>query len=179
MELLHYFITENATKKAKTDKYTVVSSKADVEKKLKEKTFKVMKNAEGKADFWQSYQLIVDEKNKPTNYVQCKFCNRIDEYDTSKGIKGLKAHTARCNSLAASSSMKSFIQKDIILSKDEKASLNMATLEFCYKDIRPFTAINGEGLHSLLLAISKLSSKYGQFSEEQLNKHLLCANSVS
>lgn len=123
--------------------------------------------------------MIVDEKNVPTNYVKCKFCNRIDEYDKVKGTKGLKTHTTLCNSLSASCSVKPFITKDIILSKDEKTSLNMAALGYCYKDLRPFMAIEGEGLRSLLLAISKLSSKYGQFSEEQLNKYLLCPNSVS
>lgn len=55
----------------------------------------------------------------------------------------------------------------------------MAALEFCYKDIRPFTAVEGSGLIDLLVAVSKLSSKYGQFSADELKKNLPCRNTVS
>lgn len=151
----------------------------EVTTKLKEKLFTVRKYEDGTADFWRSYEMIYDEKNVQTNFVQCKFCTRIDPYHTLKGTKGLKAHAAQCNSLSALSSVKPFIQRDIVLSKNEKDALNMAVLEFCYKDIRPFTAINGDGFRSILLAISKLSSKYGPFSEEQLDRNLICPNSVS
>lgn len=179
-KFIKFIIAENPAKKPKETKkvYGPIMPRIDVEKKLKEKLFAVKKNENGTADYWKSYQMIVDDKNVPTNYVQCKFCSRIDEYNTLKGTRGLKSHASHCNSVSAKSSVKPFIQREIILSKEEKSALNLAALEFCYKDLRPFTSIKGEGCRSLLLAISRLSSKYGSFSEEQLDRHLLSPNSV-
>lgn len=146
---------------------------------MREKIFKLDSNQQGTADFWKSYQMIVDEKGEPTNYVQCQYCHQIDPYDTNKGTKQLKRHAGDCNSKSANSSIKKFLHRDIVLTKEEKSALNKAELEYCYKDLRPFSATKGEGFRSMLMAISKLSSKYGQFSEEQLDKHLLCPESVS
>lgn len=53
---------------------------------MKNKTFTVKDNENGTADFWKSYQRIVDANNQVTNHVMCRYCNRIDEYDTYKGI---------------------------------------------------------------------------------------------
>lgn len=154
-------------------------SKSEVEKNLNANIFTVQDSAKGTADYWRSYQQVVDMKGGLTGYVRCRFCNRIDVYDTYKGTKQLKAHAKECNALSKSASIRSYIQKDISITKEEKTALSLSVLQFCYMDIRPFFSIEGEGLKSLLLSISKLSSKYGTFSEEQMKKILPCANTVS
>lgn len=150
-----------------------------MEKNLKEAIFTVKDNTNGTADYWRSYQLVIDKKRISTGYVRCRFCNRLDVYDTFKGTKTLKSHSSACNALSKTKSILSYVQKEISITKEEKNDVTLSALQFCYKDIRPFWAIQGEGLISLLLAISKLSSKYGTLSLEQLKKILPCPNTVS
>lgn len=146
---------------------------------MKENVFKVTDNLKGSANFWRSYQVILDEKNEQTGFVKCKFCNRLDKYDTYKGTKDLKLHANQCNALTKTSSILTYAKKTVCITKEEKTQLTKAALQLCYKDIRPFTAIQGKGQMALLLAVSKLSSKYGQLSEEELKEFLPCANTVN
>lgn len=150
-----------------------------MEQNIKQEIFKVIDNAKGTAEYWRSYQLVVDTKGIATGFLRCRFCNRIDTYDSYKGCRPLKAHAVDCNALSKTTSIRSYIKKEISITKEEKTALSLSALEFCYKDIRPFLSIEGEGLRSLLLSVSKLSSKYGSFSEEQMKKFLPCSNTVS
>lgn len=54
-----------------------------------------------------------------------------------------------------------------------------AAVKFCYKDMRPFVAIEGKGLNNLLEAVSTLSSKYGKLTAEEIQEILPVANTVS
>lgn len=124
-------------KKAKRNACNTFTKKV-IGQKIKENIFKVNDHPNDTANFWRSYQLVVDEKNVQTGYVKCKFCNRIDVYNTYKGTKGLKSHAAQCNALSKNPSILKYTKKKNCITKEEKTALTKAALELCYKDIRPF-----------------------------------------
>lgn len=106
-----------------------------MEKNLRENTFTVEDSANGTANYWRSYQLVIDKNGNNTGFVRCRFCSRLDVYDTYKGTKTLKAHAGGCNALSRTPSIRSFVQKNISITKEEKTNLSLSALQFCYKDI--------------------------------------------
>lgn len=124
-------VNPNKKKTKKTSDYT----KTDVEKNLNENVFMVKDNANGIANFWRSYQLVIDKKGVVTGFVRCRYCNRIDVYDTTKGTRILKSHSIECNALSKTPSIRTYMQKDISITKEEKTELSLSALQFCYKDI--------------------------------------------
>lgn len=156
------------------------TTKQEVEQNLKSKKFKAEDNVKGASDFWKSYQYISDEDGHLTDHIRCRFCGRVDKYEPKSGTKHLLAHYKICNPLTKSASIDQyFTKKEIYVTNDEKTMLTRTALEMCYKDLRPFRAIEGRGLMSLLLAVSKLTSKYGLLSEETLRRMLPCDRTVS
>lgn len=138
----------------------------------------VLRDVQGKADFWKVYKRLYTKDGKETNCVQCKNCLRFDEYDTNKGLKTLNNHVKSCNAVRMPT-LDRFVQRDIKLTTTEKNELTKAAAKFCYTDMRPFVAIEGKGLNHLLEAVSALSAKYGKFTSEQLAEMLPVANTVN
>lgn len=67
------------------------------------------------------------------------------------GIKHLNGHIVKCNVLTKTPSICSYIQRVISITKEENIAVTLSSLEFCYKDVRPFWAIQCEGLSGLLV----------------------------
>lgn len=176
MNFTRFFSVHPKNKRQKKD--FVCYDKTVVEKNLKLKIFTVKDNEKGTADFWKTYQQIADANKQLVNHVVCRFCNRVDEYDTYKGTKTLRGHSLQCNALKRTNTLDTYFDKQINVTKEEKADLCSAVAQLCYKDLRPFIAIENDGQLALLLAISKLSSKYGEFSLESLKKKLPCPKTV-
>lgn len=140
--------------------------------------FSLRDRIDGRGELWNSYQEIINEKNELTNFIQCRRCKRIDEYESLKGTKNLSQHAKACSALG-NCSLDSFVEKkNIEITKDEKTSLTGVVAEFCYRDMRPFAVVSGAGFIQLLATISCLTAKYGKFSAENLKKILPCANTV-
>lgn len=168
---------EPAAKKRKK-RQVVTVTKDHCAKMLKEKKFSAVEY-NGRAPFWTTYRMVQTEDKIDTNYVQCRRCGKLDEYNTNKGTKNISAHHLRCNALASCPSMENFVTKEKQITKEEKTALSQSAAEFCFKDLRPFYAIEGPGLLQLLASVSSLSAKYGVLDENQLQKFLPCANTVS
>lgn len=119
---------------------------------------------------------IVSEDNKLIeNFVCCEKCKAILDYDTKKGTKKIKNHMANCKQRK----IDSFVQKrNINFSKDEKDAVIEAAMKFCYKDIRPFHAVKGDGLIDLLVQINAVSTKYGRLSRDEIEKYMPVPNTV-
>lgn len=166
-------------KSSKKKKLNVVQiDKTEAVIGLKAGIFSVRDRVNGRSHLWQSYQEVLNENKELTNLVQCRQCKRIDKYDSGKGLKMLGDHAKLCGALG-NSRMDLFVEKKHIeITKEEKKCLAERTAEFCYRDMRPFSAINGAGLMQLLIAISAITAKYGRFSDDQLKKILPCANTV-
>lgn len=158
--------------KRRKKREVVTVSKADCAKMLKEKKFSVVEY-DGRAQFWTTYRMVQTEDKIDTNYVECRRCG------TQKGTKTISAHHLKCNALASCRSMENYVTKEKQITKEEKTALSHAAAEFCFKDLRPFYAIEGPGLLQLLASVSSLSAKYGVLDENQLKKFLPCANTVS
>lgn len=137
----------------------------------------ILRNGQGKADFWKAYQKLFTKEGIETDCVRCQHCGRFDEYDTSKGLKKLTNHVKVCKAFGVPT-LDNYIQRDIRLSKGEKDELTNAAVKFCYKDMRPSIAIEGKGLCNLLEVVSAISAKYGKLNSEQLKGMLPVANTV-
>lgn len=121
----------------------------------------------GRAPFWRTYRMVQNAEKKDTNYIQCR-CGRLDEYNTEKGTKNRSAHHLKCNALINNPSIEKFLTKEKQITNEEKTALSQSAAEFCFKDMRPFYAIEGHGLLKLLASVSTLSAKYGELDENQL-----------
>lgn len=167
--------SENNNKRKKKEIVNV--NRMEAKQKLKEGEY-ILRDGQGKADFWKVYKKLFTSDGKDTNCVQCQNCCRFDEYDTNKGLKTMNVHAKMCNAFGVQK-LDAFIQREIKLNTSEKDELIKAAVKFCYKDMRPFVAVEGEGLRSLLEAISTISAKYGRLSGYQLKEMLPVANTVN
>lgn len=154
------------------------TTKDECRKQLAAEKFKIVER-NGRADYWRSYNSIVTENGIETNIVQCNFCGRLDEYDTEKGTRSLGVHATKCNGTNQSKLLTSYFEKNVQITKEEKKAVCDAATEFCFRDIRPFYAIEGDGLLALVMAVNKVSAKHGVMSKQQCEKMLPCANTVS
>lgn len=140
------------------------------------KTF-TTRDSELRADFWISYQKIYTADNKFVNFVKCRFCNQVDGYDSTKGLKKLKRHYKICHS-KLNSAIDIFVKKKIVLTESNKQSIVEALVKFCYKDLRPFASINGNGFADILVAVINAFTKSGKVDEDDIRGFLPCANTV-
>lgn len=148
-----------------------------VKSNLKSETFHVTDN-NGKASFWKSYQNVRTKENTCTNYVRCRFCGRIDKYDTKGlGSKSLTNHAVQCNSI--SKPIDSYLKRqNVVITTEEKKLLANAAASFCCMDIRPFHAIQGAGLNKLLVDFSAVVAKHGRLDAKEVQQMLPCPNTV-
>lgn len=149
-----------------------------VKTNLSSKSFAVKDNS-GKASFWKSYQNVVTTDGVHTNYVKCRFCGRIDKYDTKNlGSKSLTIHADKCNTILRP--IDSYIKrKDVTITAEEKKILTQAVVFFCCIDIRPFTAIQCAGIIQFLVVFSAIVAKYGRLNEKEIRAMLPCPNAVN
>lgn len=166
------------SKRRKTLCNTVETDKVAAQRGLDDKTYTVVDKANPKAKFWRSYQCIVTIDGKHINYVLCRFCKRLDKYDTKGlGTSNLNDHASKCTTYVRP--ITEFVQrKDVNLTIQEKNQLTEAIVKYCYKDLRPFMSIECDGIVGVLEVISSLSSKYGGLDQETIKKVCPCANTV-
>lgn len=132
----------------------------------------------GKGNFWKSYQNIITKDGIPTNFVKCKFCNRIDKYDTKTlGSKSLTAHSQKCSSVVRP--IDAFVKRrNIQITADEKKAIIQAVVLFCCIDLRPFTTVQCVGFIQFLVVFSSIVARYGQLNQEEIGNILPCPNTV-
>lgn len=107
-----------------------------------------------------------------TNYVKCHFCNRIDKYDTKLlGTNTLNAHAEKCNTTLRT--IDSYVQhKNPVITTEDKKTLTKAAALFCYNDMHPFNAIQGDGFIKFMSVYSGVVAKYGKLDEKKVQSFL-------
>lgn len=121
------------------------------------------------SDVWDSFVMLVnrDTNNIINGWVQCVKCNRYTPYNGSTTTR-LKSH--RCDKpqrnlmsfyVSSPSSPSSALSKNRIqFSKYDKEMIREAAVKFVAKDIRPFYAIEGEGLIDLCTSMVMIGQNY-------------------
>lgn len=177
--LFHYVcgFVENNNSKKKAKKTIEKVNRSEAKERLKNGEY-ILENGSGHAEFWKSYKRLVTKDGKDTNCVQCQQCLRFDEYDTEKGLKHLNNHFKNCGAFGGERKISTFVKREVKITRSEKIEITNAAMKYCYKDMRPFSAVEGVGLNNLLEAVSALSAKYGKLTAEQIKEILPVANTV-
>lgn len=119
------------------------------------------------SDVWNTFVMLVnvDTNDIINGWVQCVKCNRYIPYNGSTTTR-LRSH--RCDkpqrnlisSYVSSPSSPSSLKNRIQFSKYDKDIIREAAVKFVAKDIRPFYAIEGEGLIDLCTSMVMIGQNY-------------------
>lgn len=157
---------------------------AHLTEQIKIEHFTTKKKAKFRSDAWQFFFEIFDDKKKLVdNFVICSLCSKIFCYNSKEGTTRLcrhkKEHDDQKNdtkntldSYVESKSKKNFNASD-------RNNVKKAATEFVVRDARPFNALNGDGLVSLLIMFSMLGEKYGKLSVDDVKDVLPSVNTVT
>lgn len=148
---------------------------------LKSKTFSTRKRFDSKyrSNNWVLFhEIVTDERLVVSNFVFCTKCKSIIKYDTAGGTGNLNKHRKRCSSQR--NTMDSYaVKNNIKFEKRDTDEILSAAKRFCYKDLRPFTAIEGDGLIDLLYTVSAITARHGLLSKDIIKNLLPHPTTVS
>lgn len=153
----------------------------DIRKKLDTKEFTTRKRVGSKysSSNWNTFHEIVsNDSSVIPNYVVCTNCKKLQRYEPEKGTNNLTRHAQACSK--PNNTIKKFFGKRTInLDKADKTSMLNAAKRFCYKDLRPFTALEGDGLIDLLHTVSAITSQHGILTKDQIKEIVPVSTTVS
>lgn len=110
------------------------------------------------------------------NYVWCMHCKNSLPYYNNTTTK-IWEHLRKCQHKPFEESNAN-APSTIKFKMNELQDLRNAAARFVVKDVRPFIAIEGEGLRGLIYAAVQLGKKYPQMTEEDLKKALPSRNTL-
>lgn len=153
----------------------------EIRKKLDAKEFTTRKRIGSRysSSNWNSFHEIVrDDCSVIPYYVVCIYCNKLQRYEPEKGTNNLTRHAQACTK-PNNTINKFFGKRTMSLDKADKTSMLNAAKRFCYNDLRPFTALEGDGLIELLHAVSTITSKHGILTKDQIKEIVPVSTTVS
>lgn len=118
---------------------------------------------------WNSFQVVGIVTNgikNLTNFAQCKNCMRFVQYHLSSTTQ-LSRH--KCDSRTQTTIEQCLRPR---VTKENIRTIRDAAAKFIALDIRPFYALEGDGLRDLLLTFAKITKKYGNLTATEI-EHLL------
>lgn len=111
-------------------------------------------------------------------YVMCTMCRKVMRYNSKTlGTNHLTNHVKSHDN--GSHSMDEFVKKRKELGRAEKEIILKSCVNFVGADLRPYSAINGNGLIDLLQTFMKLGSIYGTLESSQIKELLPSIQTVS
>lgn len=123
-----------------------------------------------KSNVWQNFLLIFNATNKKkiSNFVQCSKCLSFEKYNGSTTTV-LNRH--KCHKTNSQANIESFFfNKKTNFTKRDTEDIRNACVEFVVSDIRPFYAIEGSGLRNLMKTLIRLSKRYPNLSEKDIER---------
>lgn len=125
---------------------------------------------------WTTMRLIFDEEeNQVQDFFYCSRCHKIFNLNLRNSGQSLKRHVEKnCNPIAAGGIDEFFIRefepaKKKKVSQDDKMMIRSAAVGYIIKDMRPISSLNGDGLTTLLSAMTYAGNKYGHIPEMAMN----------
>lgn len=116
---------------------------------------------------WDRFHIIVNTADNEIiqNFVKCINCGEFIEYNgsTTSNLRNHKCRHMKSIRHEQSNARRQFDRKDIDAIRD-------ATVKFVAFDIRPFFAIQGEGLLDLLITMAEVGSRYQNMSREDIRQ---------
>lgn len=153
----------------------------EVVAKLKSEEFTTRERSGGRfrSDNWSLFEEIVNNYGMVVqNFVFCTNCERVITYNSASGTDNLTRHKKRC--IVQSNKLDSYVvNRKIDFSKRDRDEILSASNRFCYEDLRPFQAIEGNGLIKFLGAVSAITVRHGLLSADMIKKILPVRTTVS
>lgn len=116
---------------------------------------------------WERFHVILDRttNNVISGFVKCIECGHFVEYNgsTTSNLKNHKCNRKKIEQNHLTRIVRKFHQSDI-------EAVRNASVKFVVEDLRPFLAIEGEGMLDLLTTIAQIGSRYPQLSKEEINE---------
>lgn len=109
---------------------------------------------------WTKFHEVLDKGNNSiiANYVKCVNCDKFYKYNGGT-TSSLQRH--KCGSKTKQRRIDDFLDtKNQKISKTDSLKLRDAVTKFIVKDLRPFKAMEGDGLYALLQAMVSLGATY-------------------
>lgn len=126
---------------------------------------------------WAKWRQILDEADAVIkDFYFCISCTAIYNIDISSSGRCLKKHAMKCvgpseeeNRIYDHFSTVFQASKKRKIVREDKTAVKEAAINFIVTDMRPIVSINGNGLCSLLAAMTQIGSKYGAMTESDLS----------
>lgn len=124
---------------------------------------------------WSAMRLIFDEEdNEVQNFFYCSKCEQIFNLILRNSGQCLKRHVEKtCISTVAGPLDEFFVRefqpaKNKKISREDKTMIRSAAVGYIIKDMRPISSFNGDGMASLLSAVTYIGNKYGHIPEKAM-----------
>lgn len=133
------------------------------------------RKTEKKSEAWEIFNEIIDKSNLKvvSNFVMCSQCCRFQEYN-GETTSNLIRH--KC--VERQRTLDSFINKKTKIIQEDLNKVKGACVKFIAKDLRPYNAMEGDGLFDLLKCMINIGKIYPMISESEMNNLIPCRNTV-
>lgn len=143
-----------------------------VSEKIKSNVYTVRApTSKKRSDVWKSLNEIIDsDGNQLLKFVACSSCSTVLRYDSKKlGNNHLKAHI---DSHKATNSIHRFVTKEKEISSADRRAVLESFIDFVTLDLRPYNAVNGDGMIRLLQTFMRLGSIHGCLDQKAIQRVL-------
>lgn len=123
------------------------------------------------SDVWEKFHILsLKETNEIIkDWVQCSKCSKFLKYN-GRTTTGLKRHICSFND-NMSSTLDSFLSIGTLrFTETNKKIIRDGAEKFIVLDLRPYFALEGDGLRSFLRAAIQISKRYPSITEEDIDK---------
>lgn len=134
-----------------------------------------------RALIWEHLHEVFDKETKEQikGFVVCKKCEKVMRYDSKTlGTNHLTNHL-KTHGNERLHSMNEFVMKTKELTKTDKNMVLNACVNFVCKDLRPYSAVVGDGLIELLQTFMKIGSIHGTLEQSQIKDLLPSVQTIS
>lgn len=136
-----------------------------------------------KSSVWESFGQLYDQTTNRMidNYTICLKCKALTIASGSCTTVMLRHECQKEETMCVGIEKYLNLQtskKSTKFSSNEKSKIKMACVNFVAKDLRPFYAIEGDGLFDLLEQVMLISKSHPHMTRSDLEKLIPCANTV-
>lgn len=133
-----------------------------------------------KSPIWKCCNEITDQNDQLVKEaIYCVRCSRVFKYNPrSNGTTQILNHGCLSDK-SAQTKIDGFTTTKKVISEADKNQLKMSSVSLCTKDFRPFEAISGIGLFTLIKTCIFLGAKYGNLEDSQIRSLLPSSHTIS
>lgn len=115
-----------------------------------------------------------------SSFIACSKCSHVIKYNARNGTSNALIHIQKHEKSENESTIDNyFVKQSVTISSTDKQCLIESAVKFVSKDLRPFAAVEGEGLQDFARSLWNMGSKYGCVTKEEISNVIPCRSTVS